>query len=295
MGRPIAVGVDGSPQALQAVDWAAAEAGRRRLPLRIVHVATGWERGDIPAYTGRRSDAPRPESAGLRVLDTAEERARTFTSVQIERSLGIGPIPDTLLQETTDAVLLVLGRRGTGVLTRLLLGSVSRQATERASCPVVIVPSDGDTRPRRPEIVVGVDGSAASIDAVGFALEEAALRAVGVRAIHVWNRPAYPAKMRPATYNTVTVEEESARVLSESLAGWTAKYPDVPVVEQALEGSPTEILTEASRTAELLVVGARGRGGFPGLRLGSVSHAVLHHAEGPLAVVRRSTDTGNGA
>ncbi|GAA4629342.1 universal stress protein [Actinoallomurus vinaceus] len=294
MRKPIVVGVDGSRQALNAVDWAAAEAGRRRLPLRIVHITTEWERGDIPADRGRGSMAPRTESPGLRVLDVAEERARTFASLEIERRLGVGPVPGTLLQESAGGALLVLGQRGTGSFARLLLGSVSRQAAEHAPFPVVIVPADTDHRPRRPEIVVGIDGSEASVDAVAFALEEAAMRAIGLRAIHAWNRPDYPVEMRPASYNAFTIEEEGARVLSESLAGWTAKYPDVSVIQQVIEGSPAAVLTEASHTAELLVVGARGRGGFPGLRLGSVSHAVLHHTEGPLAVVRRSSgDVGS--
>ncbi|MCO5995590.1 universal stress protein [Actinoallomurus rhizosphaericola] len=292
MREPVVVGVDGSTQALLAVDWAAAEAGCRRLPLRIVHVSTGWERGDIPAYRGRGAPSAEPESPGLRVLDAAEERARTFTSVPIERRLGVGPVPRTLLEESAGGVLLVLGQRSSGTLTRLLLGSVSRQAAEHAGCPVVVVPMDPDRRARRPEIAVGVDGSDASIEAVGFALEEAALRGVGLRAIHVWNRPDSPPDMRPVCYNALTAEEEGARVLSESLAGWRAKYPDVPVTEQVIEDRPVTVLAEASRTAELLVVGARGRGGFPGLRLGSVGHAVLHHAKGPVAVVRR---TGHGA
>ncbi|MEV5753895.1 universal stress protein [Actinoallomurus sp. NPDC052308] len=288
MREPIVVGVDGSRQALCAVDWAAAEAGRRGLPLRIVHIATGWERGDIPAYRGRGPATSQPETPGLRILDIAEERARMFGPIEIERRLGIGPIPGTLLQESAGGSLLVLGQRGTGAFSRLLLGSVSRQAAEHAPCPVLIVPTDTDPRPRLPEIVVGIDGSQASVDAVGFALEEAAERGLSLRGIHAWDRPDYPAEMRPACYNTLTIEEEGARVLSESLAGWAAKYPDVPVIQQVIEGGPAAVLTEASRTAELLVVGARGRGGFPGLRLGSVSHAVLHHAEGPVAVVRRS-------
>ena len=288
MRKPIVVGVDGSRQALHAVDWAAAEAGRRRVPLRIVHISSGWGRGDIPAYRGRGSVAP-PEPAALMVLDVAEERARAFASLQIERRLGVGPVPGTLLQESAGASMLVLGQRGIGTFARLLLGSVSRQAAEHARFPVVIVPTDTDRGSRQAEIVVGVDGSEASIDAVAFALKEAAMRAIDLRAVHVWNRPDYPVEMRPVSYNAFTIEEEGARVLSESLAGWPANYPDVPLIQQVIEGNPAAVLTEASRTAELLVVGARGRGGFPGLRLGSVSHAVLHHAEGPLAVVRRSS------
>ncbi|WP_345470550.1 universal stress protein [Actinoallomurus oryzae] len=290
MSKPVVVGVDGSAAALNAVDWAAAEAGRRRLPLRIVHVAVRWEY-NVEAPAESEMEAPRPEAAGLQVLHIAEERARTFASLRVDCRLGIGPIPLTLLQEAEDAALLVLGPHGTGGFTRLLLGSVSRQAAEHAPCPVVIVPHDTDTRPRQAEIVVGVDGSAGSIDALGFALEEASLRAVGLRAIHAWAHPAYPPEMRPIRYDAAAVEREGTRLLSESLAGWRSKYPDIPVLEQVVEGAPADVLIEASGAAELLVVGARGRGGFPGLRVGSVSHAVLHRTRGPLVVVRRATDS----
>ncbi|WP_182903934.1 universal stress protein [Microbispora sp. H10830] len=284
MGKLIVVGVDGSAQALCAVDWAAAEAGSRRLPLRIVHIAVRWEYNVAIREPGL--EAPRPEAAGLEVLRIAEDRARTFASVDVGCRLGIGPISATLLQEAADAALLVLGSHGTGGFTRLLLGSVSRQIAEHAACPVVVVPEKPDIGPGRSGIVVGVDGSEASVDAVGFAFEEASLRSVGLRAVHAWAHPAYPREVRPVRYDMTAVEREGARLLSESLAGWKAKYPDVPVAEEVIEGVPASVLVEASSAAELLVVGARGRGGFAKLRLGSVSHAVLHHAEGPVAVVR---------
>ncbi|WP_169987971.1 universal stress protein [Microbispora sp. H10836] len=284
MSKLIVVGVDGSAQALGAVDWAAAEAGRRHLPLRIVHIAVRWEYNVAIREPGL--EAPRPEAAGLAVLRIAEDRARTFASIDVGCRLGIGPIPVTLLQEAADAALLVLGSRGTGGFTRLLLGSVSRQMAEHAACPVVIVPGNAGTGSGPSGIVVGVDGSEASVDAVGFGFEEASLRSVGLRAVHAWVHPACPREMRPVRYDTAAVAREGARLLSESLAGWKAKYPDVPVDEEVIEGAPASVLADASNDAELLVVGARGRGGFPTLRLGSVSHAVLHHAKGPVAVVR---------
>ncbi|MGI5229363.1 universal stress protein [Actinoallomurus sp. CA-142502] len=170
--------MDGSATALYAADWAAAEAAGRRQPSRIVHVAVRWEY-DVEAPAEPGTEAARPEAAGLQVLRVAEERARTLASPQVDRRLAIGPIPLTLLQEAEDAALLVLGPRGTGGFTRLLLGSVSLQVAEHAPCPVVIVPhdTDTDTRPRRAEIVVGVDGSAGPVDAVGLASEETSLRA----------------------------------------------------------------------------------------------------------------------
>lgn len=287
MSNPIVVGVDGSQQSLKAVDWALEEARYRRLPVRIVHIAVRWEySAAAPPEPGL--EAPRPEEAALRVLELAEEHARSRApDLEIDTRLGIGHPPSTLLSEAADAALLVVASRGTGAFSGLLLGSVSRQVAEHASCPVVVVPHEREPEPRQSEIVVGVDGSEASLDALGFALAEAAARGVGVRAIHVWDHPAYPRSMRPATYNEAAVELEGARLLSESLAGWKAKYPTVPLVEQVIQGRPpAEALSDASRTASLLVVGARGHGGFAGLRLGSVSHAVIHHAQGPVAVVR---------
>ena len=287
MTRPIVVGVDGSPQSLQAVDWAADEARLRRLPLRIVHVALRWEySAAAPPEPGL--EASRPETAALRVLELAEDRAAArVPDIEISTALGIGHVPNTLLEEASDALLLVVAARGTGAFSGIMLGSVSRQVAEHAVTPVVVVPHHPDPDPRPAEVVVGVDGSEACMDAIGFAMEEAALRGVGLRAIHVWDHTAYPPAMRPASYSKLSVEQEGARVLSESLAPWKSKYPTVPVVEQVIQGRPpTEALAGATVRAALLVVGARGHGGFPGLRLGSVSHAVLQQAQGPVVIVR---------
>ncbi|MEO3785296.1 universal stress protein [Actinocorallia sp. B10E7] len=287
MTPSIVVGVDGSPQSLQAVDWALEEARHRALPVRIVHVALRWEySAAAPPEPGL--EASRPEAAALNVLELAEEHARTHApDVDVSTSLGIGHVPRVLLEEAADAVILVVAARGTGAFSGIMLGSVSRQVAEHAPCPVVVVPHHPDPEPRPAEVVVGVDGSEASMDAIGFAMEEAALRRVGLRAIHVWEHAAYPPAMRPASYGDLSIEQEAMRVLAESLAPWKSKYPTVPVVEQVVQGrSPAEALSGATVRASLLVVGARGHGGFPGLRLGSVSHAVLQQAQGPVAIVR---------
>jgi nucleotide-binding universal stress UspA family protein len=282
---PIVVGVDGSEQALQAVDWAVDEARLRRLPVRIVHVAVRWEySAAAPPEPGL--EASRPESQALRLLELAEEHAHDRDpDVEVGTRLAIGHIASTLLEEASDAALLVVAARGTGAFSGLLLGSVSRQVVEHASCPVVVVPHHDEQRTA--EIVVGVDGSEGSMYAAGFALEEASLRGVGVRVVHVWEHAVYPRSMRPAVYNDANIEKEGAMLLAESLIPWKAKYPHVPFVEQVVQGrSAPEALAGATRNAALLVLGARGRGGFPGLRLGSVSHAVLQKAQGPVAIVR---------
>lgn len=287
MTQPIVVGVDGSSEALQAVDWAADEARFRRAPLRIVHIALRWEySAGAPPEPGL--DAARPEAAALRVLELAEERARARApDVDVSTRLGIGHVPRTLLDEAHDAVLLAVASRGTGAFSGIMLGSVSRQVAEHASCPVVVVPHHTDPEPRYAEIVVGLDGSEPAMYAAEFALEEAAMRQVGVRALHVWEQhSAAPRATRPASYSEVSVDQEGMRILVESLAPWKSKFPTVPVVEQVVQGrTPTEALSAATVRAALLVVGARGHGGFSGLRLGSVSHAVLQRARGPVAIV----------
>jgi nucleotide-binding universal stress UspA family protein len=122
-------------------------------------------------------------------------------------------------------------------------------------------------------VVVGVDGSAGSGAAVGFAFEEAARRGTGLTAVHAWG----------------ALEGAESRVLSESLAGWSQRYPEVAVRQELVRGRPAAALIEQSRSAQLVVTGARGRGSFAGLLLGSVSQAVLHHAECPVVVVRTSS------
>ena len=124
---------------------------------------------------------------------------------------------------------------------------IARDAGNVDACPVVVVPHHTDPDPRAAEIVVGVDGSETSMKAVGFALEEAAMREVGLRAIHVWEHPAYPRAMRPASYSQVSVDQEGARVVTEALAPWRGRYPSVPVVEQVVQGrTPAETLSSAT-------------------------------------------------
>ncbi len=178
-----------------------------------------------------------------------------------------------------------MGGRGLGELTCLLVGSVSRKVVAHAPCPVAVIRSP---RPGvRREIVVGVDGSANSAAAIGFAFEEAKLRQARLHAVLAWTyaMPVGPGTMMPLVYDPNRVLQDEEELLTESLAMWCEKYPDVEVVADAVESRPVSALSEAAERADLLVVGTRGRGGFAGLLLGSVGHAVLHHTECPVIVV----------
>jgi nucleotide-binding universal stress UspA family protein len=136
-------------------------------------------------------------------------------------------------------------------------------------------------------IVVGIDGSPASLDALRWAVEEARARHVPIRAVSAWSYPVYAYSGYIAVPPDAAYEEAARTAMQESmtLAQSHVDLDDVELSGELVKGSPAEVLIEASRDADLLVVGPRGRGGFTGLLLGSVSRAVTAHAHCPVVVV----------
>jgi nucleotide-binding universal stress UspA family protein len=286
--RAVVAGVDGSECGLQAVRWAAAEALRRQLPVRLV-AAHAWPSGGLVGDPGLGVDYRAVlRDVVLGHLATAAADARQVApELDIEQVEVTGyPVP-VLLGESAHAEIVVLGDRGLGGFTGLLIGSVAVEVTAHASCPVIVVRgSEPDRTGPRPEpVVVGVDGSPTSEAATAFAFEAASLRRVPLVAVHVWRDVLVDATMAPLLdWNVIDADERE--VLAERLAGWTEKYPDVPVRRLVARDRPARALVEESGRAQLVVVGSRGRGGFHGLLLGSVSQALLHNAHCPVAVVR---------
>jgi len=288
--RAVVAGVDGSECGLQAVRWAAAEALRRQLPVRLV-AARAWPSGGLVGDPGPGVDYRAVlRDVVLGHLATAAADARQVAAeLDIEQVEVTGyPVP-VLLGESAHAEIVVLGDRGLGGFTGLLIGSVAVEVTAHASCPVIVVRgSEPDQTGPRPEpVVVGVDGSPTSEAATAFAFEAASLRRVPLVAVHVWRDVLVDATMAPLLDWNV-IDSDEREVLAERLAGWTEKYPDVPVRRLVARDRPARALVEESGRAQLVVVGSRGRGGFHGLLLGSVSQALLHHAHCPVAVVRSS-------
>jgi nucleotide-binding universal stress UspA family protein len=283
--RAVVVGVDGSASALAAVDVATAEARRRGLPLRVVH-AFIWPYLRVslepspggPPEGGLRHDAERT------VAEAVTKAIAAAPDVPVHGDVITGTATAVLRELSRTAAVVVLGDRGLGGFTGLLIGSVAVQLAAHAAGPLLV--ARPATEPAGP-VLLGADGSPANEGAVGFAFEEAALRRVPLVAVHAWTRPmsARPGGMSPLAYDVPTVEDEETRVLAEALAGWAGKYPDVVVRRKLVRRAPRRALIEASRRAQLLVVGTRGRGGFTGLLLGSTSQALLHHAACPVAVV----------
>ncbi|MEV6368009.1 universal stress protein [Micromonospora musae] len=287
-GAPVVVGVDGSTVGLDAVRVAAREAAQRRRPLRVVH-AFIWP---LMGVSGRPAPGG-PVGGGLRhqaeryVVEAVAEVGKVAPEVPVTGAVVDGEAATVMLAASREAALMVLGHRGLGGFAGLLIGSVTVQVTSRALCPVLVV--RGEPRTDGP-VVVGVDGSELSREAVRFAFEEAAYRDAPLVAVHAWRYPTPlgSGDFVPLTYDVDAYGDEVGRVLAESVAGYAERYPQVAVRYRPVHGTAAHALTEESKNAQLMVVGAHGHGALGGLVLGSVSHAVLHHAHAPLAVIRQA-------
>lgn len=291
-GRPIVVGVDGSDGSTAAVHWAAREASRREVPLRIVH-ATAPTHLPSMRSTAVMAATEWKEQAEQTVAEGVEAARRSDPSLAVESKVYFNQTPAAALaDESESATLLVLGARGRGGFAGLRLGSTAVQVIEVVLGPVVVVrgsaarASSGLAGAR---IVVGVDGSEPSLRALRFALGEAAVHGTGVVAVHAWAKPWQPALLSfeaPRGVDWSFLRAQATAVLAESVATATAEFPDVQVTERLLNGQPGDALLDASGEAEFLVVGSRGASSLRGRVLGSVSHTVIHHADCPVAVIR---------
>jgi len=288
--RPVVVGVDGSGSAYQAVEWAAAEAARRGVALRLVS-AFSWTTSDHPVRHDGRVAQYRDqllEAARHRLSRAARIAEDTSPGIETAPQVEIGAPIEVLGSEARRAQLLVLGDRGLGGVTGLVLGSVAVALAARGACPVVIV--RGETRNTDGPVVVGTDGSPVSEAALGFAFDAAAVRGAELVALHAWSPTAVDKALEPMMDWDAVADEEDA-VLAERLSGWGQKYPQITVRRSVVRDGAARALVDASRGAQLVVVGSRGRGNAAGLLLGSVSHGVLHAAHCPVAIVRPGTDS----
>jgi nucleotide-binding universal stress UspA family protein len=292
--KPIVVAVDGSDAASGAVIWAARAASARSLPLRIVTVV------HVPAFY--YSEPYLAQSFHEEMKATARDRlanagvlARKVVddnngSVEISTEQIEGKITNTLIELSEHADRIVVGSRGLGEVKGLLAGSVSTALAAHSAAPVVVVRGrtlDG-APPAEGPVVVGVDGSESCRAAVEVAFEEAAARRATLVAVNVWSdvsvQPSLGAVPEDPHWSRIQTGEEI--VLAERLAGFHDRYPDVVVERVVARDRPVRVLSEYAESAQLLVVGSRGRGGFKGLLLGSTSNALIQTADCPVLVAR---------
>jgi nucleotide-binding universal stress UspA family protein len=291
--RPVVVGLDGSRESLAAADWAAREALRRDLPLRLVHAA------EVPAADA--SDLPEhavPRHWARRILREAMDQINErYPQVYLSAEQIARPAAEALVAAGDAGELLVLGSRAFSGLGGFLAGSVALQTVTRADRPVVLVRADqtveADHTPDavgRPSadtpyraVVVGVDAVRPAEQVLAFGFENAALRGAPLRAVYAWRLPLVRAGAEAGAHQA---EEAAARrALAAALAPWREKFPTVEVVEQAEEGHPAQRLLCAAQDAGLLAVGRRIRPARLGAHTGPVAHAVMHHVRCPVAIV----------
>jgi nucleotide-binding universal stress UspA family protein len=299
MANPgIVVGVDGSPDATAAMQWAVHEATMRNVPLTLVHAAARlpagspvleWSGEPLPAEVVRQLDANARQvlaDAAKLVDDMSRDHRLTINS---ELSAA-GPVA-ALVDLSTKADLVVVGRSGHGALERALLGSVSTGMVHHAHCPVAVIRS-GYSPPAQGCVLVGIDGSPASELATAIAFDEASWRGVDLVALHAWTDaevPDLPSREWAGTTRTSWTRLQSAAeaTLAERLVGWRERYPDVTVQRVVVTNRPAQHLVERSASAQLVVVGSHGRGGFAGMLLGSVGTAVVQAVRAPVIVARQ--------
>lgn len=291
--RGIVVGVDGSPGSQAAVRWAARDAELRNVPLTLAHV--------LPAAAGTRLASSvasgRTHSridAGQQLLDEAlkiaEESCERGLS-QIYREMASGTTVSTLAKLSEDAHLVVAGCRGAGSLRGRHLGSVSSGLIHDARCPVAVihddVPMAADSE--RAPVLVGIDGSPESEVAIAIAFDAASRRKVDLVAVHAWKAPGVldPIVSLPGPgWPELRTHED--KIVAERLAGWGEQYPDVVVRRMIARNDAAPALVGTSKSAQLVVVGSRGSGGFAGMLFGSVSAAVVLLSHVPVIVARKT-------
>ena len=266
----VVVGLDGSEQSLTALDWAVEAAGLERRPLHLLH-----------AKGAHGTDAER-------VLAAARSRAtRIDPSVRVSTELVSGAASDALVAASGSAAMVCVGSHGASGFRPGILGSTATAVLSTGRCPVAVVPvpSLGGERARR--IVVAVDESAGSHEAIGFGFAQANLREAPLTAVHAWHgsdRTGLRSAFTPSDrWQTLVGSEEAA--LAESLAGWAQKYPDVIVRRISIRRSTADAVLTVAGDAAMTVLGARRPRPHPDLAGSPVARRVLHGASCPVVVV----------
>jgi nucleotide-binding universal stress UspA family protein len=291
MTHAVLAGLDGSESSLAAAEWAAREAQSRGLPLTLVHALPSLPGPDVPGAAGdwRRH-------LGARTLRQAvAELGDRHPDVEVLGEQADDDPAAALLAAAREAELLVVGARGTGGFDGLAVGRVALRTVAAAPCPVVLLPARSCALGEKvgaargaASVVVGFDAHRPAGGVADCAFSAAEARGAGLRAVHAWALPAEAVSPRTLVVteeDRATWEDQEVLRLTDALRPWREKYPAVAVRTDVMLLHPAEALLNASQGAALLVVGRRTDPRAPEGRLGAITHAVLHHARCPVAVV----------
>ncbi len=256
--KPLVVGIDGTPAAEVAIKWAAAEAASLDTQLRLIHAVVPGSKASTAADV---------------VYDSIALAHQVAPEVAVDSRLESGAPSTILVKASGESELVVIGSRGLGVMLGALVGSIGLDLAANARCPVIVVRPDlsapGD------HVLIGYDGSSASDTAIDFGLDYARRHDLAVRVV---------AAQPPGT-ELHRITEDELRDAVHTRGGHHAELVQIT-------GHPAEHILRLSADANLIVLGARGRGGFAGMLIGSVSQTVLHHAETPVAIIPAAAQGG---
>jgi len=290
--KPIVAGTDGSLESLRAVEWAAREAALRGAPLRIVSVAEILPRMSMPPHTVDMETV----ASAIRVnrdhalAAAARAAAEMAPDVLVDTDPLDGSAALTVTQSGAGALMLVVGSRGAGAFSAMILGSVGRYAAVHAECPVVVVREESVAAHR--QVIVGIRDPEDCAAALDFAFTEAQLRKARLLAVHAWQLPrAADSWPSPDVPLGQAPQAAASQRIDELLATWQEKYPDVVTGSDVVHGHPGRLLAGLSARADLVVLGRHDRRDrtLPGPA--RVTHAVLSHAHGPIATVPPASDS----
>ncbi|GAA2008884.1 universal stress protein [Catenulispora subtropica] len=302
MKPTVVVGYDRTPPSERALIEAGREAAWRGASVTVVH-AFHWMPVTAPMtyvpMSVQRSLTTAAEEAAADAVHTLNHR---YPGMKVESAVVAGPAADALTEASRDADLLVLGNRGRGGFTGLLLGSVSTRALAFASCPTMIV--RGTPRDLLDTIVLALDAEDPAEELLEFAFAEASHRDARLRVVNArdldWGRAARAEQGDAQDAGKAEEAEEADRAraqvltdvrgaLGRLLSPWLTRHPRVRLSTEVADGTPGAVLTAATTHADLVIVGAhRHADGHPGMRLGPVTQTLLHHADCPVVVVPRA-------
>jgi len=279
----IVVGMDGSSGAADALRWAVDEG---RLCDRPVTAILAWD--DSLPHVGFSEDvvvSVNAAEAAVELDGYVRAALGPTTDHEIEQRVVRGDPVDVLLETARPGDLLVVGARGLGTMRGLLLGSVSQRCLHESTSPVVVVRAVASPHSGVQHIVVGVDGSETSIRALAWSLDEARRRHAEVEVVHTWHLPYLGGYPYAVPIDTAIFQDEAVALVERLIADADTSGLPGPIVRTIGADGAVQAVLDAAKDADLVVIGSRGLGGFRGMALGSVSHAVTHHAPCPVVVM----------
>ncbi|MGW7381738.1 universal stress protein [Streptomyces sp. NPDC054794] len=286
MQPAVTVGLDGSPESLAAARWAADEAEKRKLTLRLLHA---WpllapEPARVPAEVDQNYWAKR-------LVHTARAELQAHhPGLPIVGNLVAEDAQNALLQAASESEMTVLGSRGLEPVESYFLGDVSMPVVARAERPVVLVRAEpreqGPSPAPASRVVVALKLHGSSDTLLDFALRTAAARGLPLLAVHGRSVPLH-ARVPWGVDHGVTEEmtRDAHQQLGEALHLWREKYPRVDMADSVRLASPAAVVVQAAEGAALLVVGRRRHRHGLAPHLGPVAQAAIHHGRCPVAVV----------